>query len=36
LLMTSGVFRDQPRPRETREDISESRRSSLTWRFEWR
>jgi hypothetical protein len=29
VLMTSGVFRDQPRPRESREDISESQKEFI-------
>ncbi len=33
VLMTSGVFRDQPRPRETREDISESQKEFIDLAF---
>lgn len=33
VLMTSGVFPDQPRPRETREDISESQKEFIDLAF---
>lgn len=33
VLMTSGVFREQPRPRETREDISESQKEFIDLAF---
>lgn len=33
ILMTSGVFSDQPRPRETREDISESQKEFIDLAF---